>query len=63
MSPVSSASFSDRYSVAVARKQLDGINQQGAAALELIQTATAPNTSASASAGAPRVGSRLNIYI
>lgn len=60
MRPVSSASFSDTYSVAVAKKQLDGINQQGAAALELIQTATAPNAGASAGA---RVGSRLNIYI
>ncbi|MCU0684177.1 MAG: hypothetical protein MUF34_18375 [Polyangiaceae bacterium] len=49
--------FSDRYQIAVARKQLDGINQQGQNALALIQTATAPAVAAGAS-----VGSRLSVY-
>lgn len=57
MNSVSSAMFIDRYQIAVARKQLDGINQQGQNALALIQTATAP-----AVAEGARVGSRLSVY-
>jgi hypothetical protein len=57
MNSVSSAMFSDRYQIAVARKQLDGINQQGQNALALIQTATAPSVSEGS-----RVGSRLSVY-
>jgi hypothetical protein len=62
MSPISNASFSAAYSVAVAKKQLDGVKQQGQTALALIQTATAA-PAAGAVEGAARVGSRLNLYI
>lgn len=57
MSPVSNASFSDAYQISVAKKCLDGVKQQGQAALALIQTATAPPAEA-----AGRVGSRLSVY-
>lgn len=57
MSPISNASFPDAYQVAVARKSLEGVKQQGQAALALIQTATA-----APAGGATHVGSRLNVY-
>lgn len=57
MNSVSSAMFSDRYQIAVARKQLDGIKQEGQNALALIQTATAPSVAEGA-----RVGSGLSVY-
>jgi hypothetical protein len=58
MNPISNASFSDAYQISVAKKQLDGIKQQGRAALDLIQTAA----NGPSAAPAARVGSLVNVY-
>ncbi len=61
MSSVSNALALSQLQVAVARKQLDSIEQQGQAALALIE-ATAPPTQAGAPANAgAMVGTRLNV--
>ncbi len=49
--------FRQTYDISVAKKQLDGIKQQGQAALDLIQTATA----SPAGSRPAHIGSLVNV--
>jgi hypothetical protein len=60
MSAVSSSLLSTQLEVAVARKQLDSLEQQGRDALTLIQSSAPPETKAPVNA-APGVGAQLNV--
>lgn len=61
MSSVSSATLAAQIQIAVARKQLDAVEQQGKDALTLIES-SAPQPAAGAPANtAPNVGTKLNI--
>jgi hypothetical protein len=62
MSPVSNALALDRLAIAVARKQLDSVEQQGKAALALIEASSPPSPDPKPPANAaPGVGSRLSV--
>lgn len=62
MSSVSNASLGAQIQIAVAKKQLDAVEQQGRDALALIESATAPQAHVGPPANtAPNVGTKLNI--
>jgi hypothetical protein len=59
MSPVSGVPVTGQFQIAVAKQQLQSLEQQGRDALELIKSATAPNAApANVAAG---VGAQLNV--
>jgi hypothetical protein len=61
MSSVSNALAMGQLEIAVARKQLDSIEQQGRDALKLIAAAEPPGPPAAARNVQPGVGTRLNV--
>lgn len=62
MSSVSSSLIATQLQVAVAKKQLDSIEQQGRDALTLIHASAPPEVRAGAPANtAPGVGAQLNV--
>lgn len=62
MSSVSNALALGQLQIAVAKKQLDAVEQQGKDALALIDAASAPQQSqAQPVNAAPGVGTRLNV--
>jgi hypothetical protein len=61
MSSVSNALVLGQLQIAVARKQLDSIEQQGRDALELIAAAEPPAVGATPPNAQPGVGTQLNV--
>lgn len=61
MSAISDAMTAGKFQVAVARKQLDAIEQQGQDALKLIAAAQPPVGQGAPPNVAPDVGTQLNV--
>jgi len=62
MSSVSTASLGAQIQIAVAKKQLEAVEQQGRDALALIESSAPPRASAGPPANtAPNVGTKLNV--
>ena len=62
MSSISNASLGAQIQIAVAKKQLEAVEQQGKDALALIESSSPPQAPAGPSANtAPNVGTKLNI--
>lgn len=61
MSAISPSLLSHQLELAVAKKQLDAVEQQGRDALALIQSASAPPGAKAPANTAPGVGAQLNV--
>jgi hypothetical protein len=61
MSTISPSLLSHQLEIAVAKKQLDAVEQQGRDALALIHSASAPPETQALANAAPGVGAQLNV--